>query len=87
MRHIISGRTLSRPLVDCQGRSLASMDHFTTRGIEHMIVAQVPPTGVPTIYARIGYVFSWSCVAELLALVGAASTRRLRGTAPAASPK
>jgi apolipoprotein N-acyltransferase len=54
--------------VDYQGRTLASMDHFTTPGSERVMVAQVPTTGVPTIYAQIGDVFSWSCVAALLAL-------------------
>jgi apolipoprotein N-acyltransferase len=56
--------------VDYQGRTLASMDHFTTPPTERVMVAQVPIAGVPTVYARFGDVFSWMCLAILLAFVG-----------------
>jgi apolipoprotein N-acyltransferase len=56
--------------VDYQGRTLARMDHFTTPATERVMVAQVPVAGVPTVYARIGDVFSWMCLALLVALIG-----------------
>jgi apolipoprotein N-acyltransferase len=55
--------------VDYQGRTLASMDHFTTPPAERVMVAQVPVAGVPTVYARVGDVFSWACLAVLLSLI------------------
>jgi apolipoprotein N-acyltransferase len=56
--------------VDYEGRTLASMDHFTTPAAERVMVAQVPVAGVVTAYARIGDVFSWTCLAVLLTLTG-----------------
>jgi apolipoprotein N-acyltransferase len=54
--------------VDYQGRTLASMDHFTTPPTERVMVAQVPVAGVPTFYARFGDLFSWICMGGLLTL-------------------
>ncbi len=56
--------------IDPYGRQLASMDDFSTQ--DAIMVAQVPmKTGVRTLYARIGNVFAWACVAGLLAEIGA----------------
>jgi apolipoprotein N-acyltransferase len=55
--------------VDPYGRRLAWMDDFSTR--DSVMVAQVPTkAGVRTLYARIGDVFAWACVASLVAGVG-----------------
>jgi apolipoprotein N-acyltransferase len=59
--------------VDAQGRVLASMDHFATA--DRDLVAQVPTRGVRTVYARVGDVFAWACVASAFALVVLAARR------------
>lgn len=51
--------------VDPYGRRLAAMDDFTAH--DNVMVAQVPATsGVHTIYARIGDLFAWVCVAGVI---------------------
>jgi apolipoprotein N-acyltransferase len=52
--------------VDPYGRRLAAMDDLAT--LDNVMVAQVPAAaGVRTIYAQIGDLFAWVCVAGLLA--------------------
>lgn len=70
-RAIENGVSLIRPArggvssaIDPFGRVLAVMDEFTTG--QRIMVAQVPDSGVPTIYAGIGDLFAWLCVAGLL---------------------
>ncbi|GHO50563.1 nitrilase-related carbon-nitrogen hydrolase [Ktedonospora formicarum] len=54
--------------VDYQGRVLAATDYFTT---EHQtMIASVPSQGGQTIYAIVGDVFAWLCMAALCFLVG-----------------
>jgi apolipoprotein N-acyltransferase len=45
---------------DPYGRTLATMDHFTAS--ERLMVAQVPTTGVTTVYSVIGDLFGWATV-------------------------
>ena len=47
--------------VDAHGRTLASMDEAAAEQL--VLVAQVPINGVRTLYARIGDLFAWLCVA------------------------
>lgn len=53
--------------VDRYGRTLATMDDFSTE--PPVMVAQVPVSGVRTIYARIGDLFAWLCAAGLLVAI------------------
>jgi apolipoprotein N-acyltransferase len=63
--------------VDPYGRSLAAMDDLAAQ--DNVVVAQVPVSaGVPTIYARIGDLFAWLCVAGLLICIGTVIYRRFR---------
>lgn len=62
--------------VDYQGRVLASSNYFTSD--QQTMVAYVPSKGVRTIYAAVGDVFAWLCVAALAALVGVAARRAVR---------
>jgi apolipoprotein N-acyltransferase len=48
---------------DYQGRVLASMDYFTTT--DRVMVSHVPTRGTRTIYAQIGDLFAWVCLAGL----------------------
>ena len=48
-------------ITDPYGRVLAQMDFYTAG--EHVIVAQVPTAGVPTIYPVIGDLFGWLAIA------------------------
>jgi apolipoprotein N-acyltransferase len=73
-RAIENGVYLVRPArwglsgaVDPYGRTLAVMDHFTSQ--QRVMVAQVPIEGVRTIYARIGDLFAWLCMAGLLYVI------------------
>ena len=52
--------------VDHQGRTLASMDHFTTT--DFTMVSQVPTKGVNTLYAFTGDLFAWISIFMLLVL-------------------
>jgi apolipoprotein N-acyltransferase len=66
VRAVSNGRSLA---VDFLGRTLAETDSFT--GSDHVIVANVPVHGVGTVYAKIGDLFAWICVAALVALLSA----------------
>jgi apolipoprotein N-acyltransferase len=66
VRAVSNGRSLA---VDFLGRTLAETDYFT--GSDHVIVANVPVHGVGTVYAEIGDLFAWICVAALVALLSA----------------
>jgi apolipoprotein N-acyltransferase len=63
-------RGLSR-VIDPQGRTLAQADFFTTD--QQTVVAQVPVTGIRTIYGAVGDVFAWSSIGALALLVAAAA--------------
>ena len=63
VRHTSHGLSLA---VDYQGRVLGAMDHFAAT--ERDFVVQVPTRGVRTVYARIGDLFAWICVAGLIVL-------------------
>jgi apolipoprotein N-acyltransferase len=54
--------------VDYNGRTLASMDHFTTD--DHAMISQIPVKGIRTIYAITGDLFAWLCCAGLVFLLG-----------------
>ena len=56
--------------VDYEGRVLAASDYFTTD--QQVMVAYVPVHGVHTIYATIGDLFAWLCIAGLVIIAGAA---------------
>jgi len=63
--------------VDYQGNVLAATDYFTTN--QQTMIASVPVKGVWTIYAYVGDLFAWLCLAGMLFLVGfAAFTSRER---------
>ncbi len=47
-------------VTDPYGRTLARTDHFTTS--ERLMIAQVPTTGVYTVYSTIGDLFGWITV-------------------------
>jgi len=49
--------------VDPYGRTLAMTDHFSPDA--HVMVAQLPLGHVTTLYARVGDLFSWLCMAGL----------------------
>src|SRR5262249_45495077 len=58
--------------IDPWGRVLGIADHFAPG--DSTLVAQVPVIHVPTMYARVGDLFAWMCVAGLASMlaVGAA---------------
>jgi len=56
--------------VDALGRPLAHLDPFVAE--QGVMVAQVPVSGVRTIYAAIGDAFAWACLAGLLVITGIA---------------
>jgi apolipoprotein N-acyltransferase len=60
--------------VDAFGRTLAVTDHFSP-GAQTMI-AQVPLKRVRTLYARVGDLFAWLCVASLLTTIPVALVNR-----------
>jgi apolipoprotein N-acyltransferase len=62
--------------VDYEGRVLASSDYYTTD--QQVMVADVPTHGVHTIYATIGDLFAWLCIAGTVALLGLAVLERRR---------
>ncbi|GAB3578116.1 apolipoprotein N-acyltransferase [Amycolatopsis endophytica] len=82
-RAIENGFTMLRPtmegmseVVDPLGRVLASTDYFRG-GEDPAVVAYVPSHGTRTIYATVGDLFAWLCLAALAGLtVTAAVTRR-----------
>lgn len=65
------GRSIA---VDYQGRVLASSDSFTSDA--QVLVAFVPTKGVHTIYAIIGDLFAWLCLAGMVILICVAVMRR-----------
>jgi apolipoprotein N-acyltransferase len=54
-------------VTDPYGRTLATMDHFTAS--ERLMIAQVPTTGVTTVYSVIGNLFPWATLIVFPALV------------------
>ncbi len=63
--------------VDAYGVVLAS--HRWIRGTGDVMVAQVPTTGVTTVYARVGDLFGWLTVASLAGFVVIRIVRRKKG--------
>ena len=59
---------------DYQGRSLAVMDQFATE--ERLMIADAPTQGTTTLYALIGDLFAWLCLAGSVAVIGRAVARR-----------
>jgi apolipoprotein N-acyltransferase len=79
-RAIENGVSLVRPArwgvhsaVDPYGRTLARMDEFTPGQL--VMVAQVPMSGVRTIYSRIGDLFAWMCAVGLAGAIAWALLR------------
>ena len=71
--------------VDPWGRVLGVADHWAPG--DSTLVAQVPIGHVPTLYARVGDLFAWLCVAGLVSMLGigaVASATRLARVRPAA---
>ena len=68
------GRSIA---VDYEGRVLANSDSFTSD--LQVMVAFVPTKGVHTIYAIIGDLFAWLCIAGLVIIIGVAVIRRRTG--------
>lgn len=80
-RAIENGFSLVRPngqgtsmTVDYQGRVLAAMDSSTTTN--RLMIAHVPTKGATAVYAHIGDVFAWLCVAGFVALLALAVAQR-----------
>lgn len=71
VRHASGGLSIA---TDYQGRVLAAMDHYQTRG-DRALVAEVPIHGVRTLYSLLGDLFSWLCLAGLAVLLVAAVRR------------
>ena len=74
LRAIENGFSMVRPVyngysyaVDPTGRLLAGMDSDDTRN--GIMYADVPTEGVFTVYAHIGDMLGWCCVAVLLATI------------------
>jgi apolipoprotein N-acyltransferase len=57
--------------VDDEGNVLAATDYYTTN--QQTMIASVPVKGVWTIYAHVGDLFAWLCLAGWLFLVGFAA--------------
>jgi apolipoprotein N-acyltransferase len=53
---------------DYQGRRLASMDEYQAKDLT--MIAEVPTSGVRTIYSVLGDWLAWLCIAAILALIG-----------------
>jgi apolipoprotein N-acyltransferase len=92
-RAVEDGVSLVRPAsgglalaVDYEGRVLAASDYYTT---DHQVmVADMPTRGVHTIYATIGDLFAWLCIAGLFGFIGLAvlQGRRRRSAAQVTTP-
>lgn len=70
---------------DRYGRVLATQD--TTSPVSHIMYAQVPSDGTPTLYNMIGDTFAWACLLGILSAIGLfmfrlLSTRKLPLAAP-----
>lgn len=81
-RAVENGCSLVRPTghglsiaVDYQGRVLAATDYFATE--DPVMVAHVPIRGTRTLYAAMGDLFAWLCVAGFAMLAGRVVVRRL----------
>jgi apolipoprotein N-acyltransferase len=82
-RAIESGTPILRPTsfgvsaaIDPLGRVLAVADHLSGAPT---LVAEIPVGGVPTLYARVGDLFAWLCVAGTVmapVLTGRIAVRR-----------
>ncbi len=59
---------------DHQGRTLAWMNPFKTQ--DRTMLAHVPTQGARTLYATIGDVFAWLCIAGFCAMLGWVIIRR-----------
>jgi len=72
--------------VDYQGNVLTATDYYTTE--QQTMIASVPVKGVWTIYAHVGDLFAWLCIAGMLFLAGFATfaSRERRSTASERSP-
>ncbi|PSK98100.1 apolipoprotein N-acyltransferase [Murinocardiopsis flavida] len=68
--------------VDHQGRPLGRSDHDRTA--QQTMTADVPSSGVPTLYSRIGDTFAWLCVAATTGAAAAVALRRRRDRGRAA---
>lgn len=81
LRAIENGYSLLRPVFngvsaafDPYGRTLAMKETLSSG--RHVMMADVPIRGVPTVYGRVGDVFAWICVGGLLMLVSLGLRRR-----------
>jgi apolipoprotein N-acyltransferase len=54
--------------VDYQGKELATLNWFNSGNL--VMIADVPTHGVTTVFAKTGDLFSWLCLAGLIALIG-----------------
>lgn len=73
----VTGNGLSAAF-DYQGRTLAAADYATTK---QAMVSFVPTRGEKTVYAMVGDLFAWLCIAGFAALVAMAVFRPARATA------
>jgi len=64
LKQTLNGRSVG---VDYQGRVRAEIDYF--QASEPVLVAQLPRSGVRTIYALVGDSFAWLCMMAFAALV------------------
>jgi apolipoprotein N-acyltransferase len=73
--------------VDPWGRVIGVADHFAPG--DSTLVAQVPVGHVPTLYARVGDLFAWLCVAGLVSMliVGALASTTLQARVRPAAPQ
>jgi apolipoprotein N-acyltransferase len=72
---LVSQAELGRSIaVDYEGHVLASSDYFTSDA--QVMVAYIPTKGVSTIYAAIGDLFAWLCIAGLVIFMGMAVVQR-----------
>jgi apolipoprotein N-acyltransferase len=89
-RAIENGVSLIRPtgngvslLTDYEGRVLGRLE--SARSTSGIVVTEIPTKGVRTVYAAVGDLFAYLCVAGLVALAVLALARRSRAAAPAHS--
>jgi apolipoprotein N-acyltransferase len=54
--------------VDCQGRELARLNWFNSD--DQVMIADVPTSGITTVFSKIGQFFSWFCLVGLIAVIG-----------------